>query len=191
MASMNTINPTNPIIPATLYTQQPQIIVQQDNSAFPTGIVLDETNFPLWSQLMEMRIEARNKVGYLIGETVKLATNDPGYATWITDNHKVKSWLIDSTSPHLMQRFIRLATANEIWEAVAKTFYDGSDETRLMMVGDGCRPLGECVRTEGGEGKEEMERFLKVMAMALGKPKWVALMVAEGEGRGMRMKAEG
>ncbi|KAK3008332.1 hypothetical protein RJ639_014789 [Escallonia herrerae] len=131
MASMNTTNPTNPIIPATSYTQPPQIIFQQDNSAFPTSIVLDETNFPLWSQLMEMRIGARNKVGYLTGETVKPATNDPSYATWIIDNHKVKSWLIYSMSPHLMQQFIQLATAKEIWEAVAKTFYDGSDETHI------------------------------------------------------------
>lgn len=37
-------------------------------------------------------------------------------------------------SPHMMQRFIMLATAKKIWEAVAKTFYDGSDETRLFEL---------------------------------------------------------
>jgi len=36
--------------------------------------------------------------------------------------------------PHLIQRFIRLATAQEIWEAASKTFYDGSDETRLFEL---------------------------------------------------------
>lgn len=64
------LNP-NPIIPAASYNPQPSIIVQQDNSAFPTGIVLDETNFPLWSQLMDMRIGAQNKIGYLTGKMVK------------------------------------------------------------------------------------------------------------------------
>ncbi|KAL3509511.1 hypothetical protein ACH5RR_028912 [Cinchona calisaya] len=34
----------------------------------------------------------------------------------------------------LMQRFIHLSTAKEIWEAVAKTFYDGSDETCLFEL---------------------------------------------------------
>ncbi|KAH0781796.1 hypothetical protein KY290_001394 [Solanum tuberosum] len=111
-------------------TSLPQfVIVHHDNSTFPTSIVLDETNFSLWSQWMEMRIGARNKIGFLTGEKVKPTTNDSSYATWITDNNRVKSWLIDSMSPHLMQRFIRLATAKEIWEAIAKTFYDGSDET--------------------------------------------------------------
>nr|GLL22003.1 hypothetical protein CCACVL1_06334 [Ipomoea trifida] len=37
-------------------------------------------------------------------------------------------------SPLLMQRFIRLQTAKEIWEAVAKTFYDGSDETQIFEL---------------------------------------------------------
>ena len=32
-------------------------------------------------------------------------------------------------SPTLMQQFIRLSTAKEIWEVVLKTFYDGSDES--------------------------------------------------------------
>ena len=54
----------------------------------------------LWLQLIEMHIGTRNKVGYLIGTTVKLAPNDPNYDTWIIENHKVKSWLIESMSPH-------------------------------------------------------------------------------------------
>ncbi|KAH0653803.1 hypothetical protein KY289_031481 [Solanum tuberosum] len=86
------VSDLNPMVPSTFVTQSnnlaPQIIVQQDNSAFPTGIVLDETNYPLWSQLMEMRIGARNKVGYLTGELTKPS---PTYGTWITENHKVQS----------------------------------------------------------------------------------------------------
>ncbi|KAH0645047.1 hypothetical protein KY284_032931 [Solanum tuberosum] len=106
-------------------TNSTAIIVQQDNSPFPTGVILDETNFSLRSQLMEMCIEARNKVGYLTDEAKKPEQTDSGYAIWITENHKVKRWLIDSMSPTLMQWFIRLSTTKEIWEAVAKTFYDG------------------------------------------------------------------
>lgn len=49
----------------------PPIIIHQDNSTFPTSIILDETNYPLWSQLMERCIDARNKSGYLIGATKK------------------------------------------------------------------------------------------------------------------------
>ncbi|KAH0730450.1 hypothetical protein KY289_001638 [Solanum tuberosum] len=121
--------------PSSSTTTNPtSIIVQQDNSPFPIGVILDETNFSLWSQLMEMRIGARNKVAYLTGEAKKPEQTDSGYAIWITENHKVKSWLIDSMSPTLMQWYIRLSTAKKIWEVVAKTFYDGSDETRLFEL---------------------------------------------------------
>ena len=33
-----------------------------------------------------------------------------------------------------MQRFIHLQTTNEIWDAVSKTLYDGSDETQLFEL---------------------------------------------------------
>ncbi|KAH0737276.1 hypothetical protein KY290_035981 [Solanum tuberosum] len=59
-------------------------------------------------------------VGYLTGEAKKPEQTDSGYAIWITENHKVKSWLIDSMSPTLMQRFIRFSITKEIQEAVAK-----------------------------------------------------------------------
>ena len=56
-----TIPPTEPINP-NVSTQsnnlQPQIIVQEYNSVFRTDVVLNETNYPLWSQLMEIRIGA-------------------------------------------------------------------------------------------------------------------------------------
>jgi hypothetical protein len=110
------------------------IIIQQETSGFPVSVILNETNYTLWSQMMEMRIGARNKVGYLTGAVAKPALNDPNYDIWITENHRVKSWLIESMSPHLMQRLIRLVTVREIWEAASKTFFDGSDETRLFEL---------------------------------------------------------
>ena len=124
----------NPIVPVPQNSQTSPIIIHQDNSAFPTSIILDENNYPLWSQLMEMRIGARNKTGYLTRAAKKPELEDPMFATWITESQKVKSWLIDSMSPLLMQRCIRLSTAKEIWEAVSKTFYNGSDETRLFEL---------------------------------------------------------
>ena len=111
------------------------VIAQNVQDApFPTGVILDDTNFPLWSQLMEMRIGARNKLGFLTGTSVKPTANEKAIETWMTDNNRVKSWLIDSMTPTLMRRFIRLKTAAEIWSAVSKTFYDGTDETQLFEL---------------------------------------------------------
>ena len=106
----------------------------QDNSPFPTGVILDETNYPLWSQIMEMRIGAKNKYGFITSTTSKPPAGDKALETWLVENSRVKSWLIDFMSPTLMQRFICLQTAKEIWDAVSKTFCDGSDETQLFEL---------------------------------------------------------
>lgn len=50
------------------------------------------------------------------------------------DNNKVKCWIIDSMNPMLIPRFIRLKTAKEMWDAVTKTIYDGTDETQLFEL---------------------------------------------------------
>ena len=56
---------TNPIVPTLQNNQTPPIIINQDSSTFPTSVILNETNYPLWSQIMEMLIGSRNKAGYL------------------------------------------------------------------------------------------------------------------------------
>ncbi|KAF2286069.1 hypothetical protein GH714_010150 [Hevea brasiliensis] len=167
-----------PTVPITQNSSVPPIIIHQDNAAFPTSIILDDTNYPLWSQLMEMRIGASNKAGYLTRETKKPPPEDPNFGTWITENHGVKSWLIDSMSPSLMQRFIRLSTANEIWEAVSRTFYDGSNEARLFELNRNLflpHKMGESsseenVLQEGNRGGELEFSQLEEMNEQFGNP---------------------
>ncbi|KAG5534863.1 hypothetical protein RHGRI_022851 [Rhododendron griersonianum] len=37
-------------------------------------------------------------------------------------------------SPEIMKRYLRLRTAREIWNALAKAFYDGSDESQIFSL---------------------------------------------------------
>ncbi|KAL6198755.1 hypothetical protein ACLB2K_028544 [Fragaria x ananassa] len=85
-----------------------------------------------------MRIRAQGNVGYLTGAKVTSDENSPKFETWATENERVKSWLIDSMEPSLINRYIRLPTAKDVWEAVEKTFYDDSDETRIFELNKKC-----------------------------------------------------
>ncbi|GMI83621.1 hypothetical protein HRI_002031400 [Hibiscus trionum] len=105
--------------------------IVQDNAPFPYGIILGDTNYLLCLQLMEMRIGAQNKSGFLTGKTPKPPAGDTQLKTWLIENNRVQSWLIDSMSPLLVQRFTPLQTTKEIWEAVAKTFYDSLKHNSL------------------------------------------------------------
>ncbi|XP_068636961.1 uncharacterized protein [Aristolochia californica] len=109
----------------------PIIHVQSENSGFTTSVTLTEVN---WSQIMEMQIAGREKLEYIMGKTLFPHETDNSYAKWYAENQKVKGWLLTSMSPDIMKRYIRLRTAREIWSALEKAFYDGSDESQLFSL---------------------------------------------------------
>ena len=39
-----------------------------------------------------------------------------------------------SMSPEIMKRYLHLPTAQEIWSALSKAFYDGSDELQVFTL---------------------------------------------------------
>ena len=48
----------------------------------PISIKLDGTNYALWSQVVEMYIAGRDKLGYINGELTILASTDPSFQKW-------------------------------------------------------------------------------------------------------------
>ncbi|CAL8996547.1 unnamed protein product, partial [Prunus brigantina] len=90
------------------------VTIHSDNAPFPTSVILTETNYALWSQVMEMHIVVREKLGYLTSDTPQPSKLSSTCNQWCTENFRVKGWLIDSMSPDLMSCFIRLSTAKEI-----------------------------------------------------------------------------
>lgn len=55
-----------------------------DAPAAQIGIKLDGTNFPLWSQVVEMYISGKDKLGYINGDTPEPPATDPTYRKWRT-----------------------------------------------------------------------------------------------------------
>ncbi|XP_039685419.1 uncharacterized protein [Medicago truncatula] len=109
-------------------------VVVQSEGVFNAGIVLDESNYDVWSQLMEMHIAEREKLSYIRGKMKKLSETDDGYEKWYAENQKVKRWLLMSMKPEIMKRYLRIPTAHEIWSALSKAFYDGSDELQVFAL---------------------------------------------------------
>jgi hypothetical protein len=82
-----------------------------DSVAAPIGIKLDSFNYALWSQVVEMYISGKDKLGFINGDIVQPPPNDPSFRKWRTDNAIVKGWLINSMDPSLISNFIRFQTA--------------------------------------------------------------------------------
>ncbi|WKA12065.1 hypothetical protein VitviT2T_029493 [Vitis vinifera] len=81
-----------------------------------------------------MHIVEREKLSYIRGKTNLPKESKDGYEKWYAENQKVKKWLLMSMSPEIMKRYLRLPTAQEIWSALSKAFYDGSDELQVFTL---------------------------------------------------------
>ena len=91
------------------------------------GIKLDGHNYALWSQVMEMYIADKDKLGYIVGDTPQPEPTDPAFRKWRTENVIIKGWLFNSMESSLIGNFIRYPTTQQVWDIMAITFFDGSD----------------------------------------------------------------
>lgn len=109
-------------------TPQSQI---SDSSTVPINIKLDGSNYALWSQVAEMYISGKDKLGYIDGTFPQPSATDPTFRKWRTENAIVKGWLINSMDPSLVGNFIRFPTAKGVWDSIATTYFDGSDTSQV------------------------------------------------------------
>ena len=108
------------------------IIIQHEGSSFNSGIVLNETNYDLWSQMLEIQIPEKEKLSFICGTSPPPKEKDKGYEKLYSDNQKVKRSLLMSMSLEIMKRYIHLPIVRDIWKALSKAFYDGVDELQVF-----------------------------------------------------------
>ncbi|KAI5318281.1 hypothetical protein L3X38_037989 [Prunus dulcis] len=126
-----TLNSNQTTIPTT---------ITYEASAAQIGIKLDGTNYALWSQVVELYISGKDKLGYINGDLPQPPLTAPTFPRWRTENSIVKGWLINSLEQSLIGNFIRFSTAKAVWDAIATTYYDGTDtsqEDRVYIFFDG------------------------------------------------------
>ncbi|XP_073265989.1 uncharacterized protein [Populus alba] len=105
--------------------------VMQDITVTQIGIKLDGTNYALWSQIVEMFISGKDKLGYINGDFPRPESAAPSFRRWRTENSVVKGWLIGSMNPSLVNNLIRFPTAKQVWDSIATTYFDGTDASQV------------------------------------------------------------
>ena len=86
-----------------------------DSSMIPISIKLDGSNYRLWSQVVEMYISGKDKLGYINGDNSSPLETDPSFCKWRTENAMVKGWLINSMEYPLVVNFICYSTAKQVY----------------------------------------------------------------------------
>ncbi|KAH9718241.1 hypothetical protein KPL71_022141 [Citrus sinensis] len=117
-------------------TESALVVIQsvQFDGVFNAGIILTTTNYDVWSQIMEMHLAEREKLSYIRSNTKPSEESSKEYEKLYNENQKVKRWLLISMSPEIMKRYLRIPTTYEIWDALSKAFYDGSDELQVFTL---------------------------------------------------------
>ncbi|KAH9802834.1 retrovirus-related pol polyprotein from transposon RE1 [Citrus sinensis] len=90
-------------------TESSPVVIQsvQSDGVFNAGIILTETNYDVWSQIIEMHLAEREKLSYIRSSTKLFEESSKEYDKWYT---------------------------YEIWDALSKAFYDGSDELQVFTL---------------------------------------------------------
>ena len=115
-------------------SKAPTPIPTTDSETAPIGIKLDDTNYALWSQVIEMYISGKDKLGYINGDLLQPPTTDPSFRRWRTENTNVKGWLINSMDRSFIGNSIQFPTAKQVWDAIATTYFDGGDATQVYEL---------------------------------------------------------
>ncbi|KAJ8635635.1 hypothetical protein MRB53_009902 [Persea americana] len=102
-----------------------------DSPTVPISIKLDGSNYALWSQVVEMYISGKDKLGYINGDCPPPPETKPSFRKWRTENAMVNRWLINSMDHSLIVNFIRYPTAKQVWDFAATTYFDGTDTSQV------------------------------------------------------------
>jgi hypothetical protein len=98
----------------------------------PIDVKMDGTNYTFWCQAVEMYVRGRDQMRHLTGVPAPPNPSDLEFHRWEVNDVIVKGWLINSLEPRLKSKYIRHPTARDVWQALATTFYDGSDEAQVF-----------------------------------------------------------
>ena len=71
------------IIPAN---QNPIPIESSNLNNLPFSFKLNDTNFKIWSRMIEVHAAGLNKLGYLNGDTPKVGKNSSRYGKWCVED---------------------------------------------------------------------------------------------------------
>nr|XP_048326741.1 uncharacterized protein LOC125421570 [Ziziphus jujuba var. spinosa] len=74
----------------------------------------------------------KRKHGYLIGEVIKPADEDPALKTWRSENSLIIAWLVNLMEPAIGKPFMFLPTNKDVWDTVRDTYFDLENSLQIF-----------------------------------------------------------
>ena len=128
---MEQLNPQNESILTSLTTKMIEVLSRSqtsqhpppsDSSTTPISIKLIDYNFSLWSQVVEMYISGKDKLGYINRDSPQPQEIDLAFRRWWTENAIVKGWLLIQWTP---------PWSLILFASIEKYYFDGIDTSQV------------------------------------------------------------
>ncbi|CAL1404860.1 unnamed protein product [Linum trigynum] len=112
----------------------PLYLATSDNSFLPViGFKLNDDNYLLWSESMEVALRTKNKWGFINGTVQVPPITDPSYSTWDRCNGTVLCWIRNSVSEDIVPSLRNIRSAAEAWAYLRSKFSQG-DSVRIANL---------------------------------------------------------
>jgi len=95
-----------------------------------TPVKLNGSNYLLWAQVFRIFISAKNKLAYLLQSPP--AATDLTYATWLSGDYCVMTWLLNNLEVKISGSVMFLTTAKKMWNTL-KVMYKNEKNSSSVV----------------------------------------------------------
>ncbi|KAL0288879.1 UNVERIFIED_CONTAM: Retrovirus-related Pol polyprotein from transposon TNT 1-94 [Sesamum calycinum] len=85
------------------------------------------TSFLAWSRLVRITLGAKMELGYINSKILKPSEDSKEFEQWNRANYMVTSWLLNSISKDIVESFLYVNSARELWQELETRF-------RILMM---------------------------------------------------------
>ncbi|KAF8412062.1 hypothetical protein HHK36_000015 [Tetracentron sinense] len=148
LAIFGQISPILPLMASSSNTMSHEINPGMKITTEP----LNGSNYLYWSNAAKLFISSRSKLGHINGKNKAPNESSMEYNDWLSNNHLVMTWLLNSMEKNIARTFRFHTTAEGIWNMAKELYGEQNNIARtyqikqeLMSLKKGNKPFNEFV----------------------------------------------
>lgn len=140
--SSTTFSSTTETSSTTPYSLHPS----HNPGALITPVILKGDNYSEWATEFWNSLQAKQKIGFLDGTTLKPSTN-PDLALWTSVNSMIVGWISTSIDPLVRSTVRHIPDASQLWESLKQRFSVKNSVRKHLLEDEitNCKQNGETV----------------------------------------------
>ncbi|KAI4352450.1 hypothetical protein L6164_006700 [Bauhinia variegata] len=99
-----------------------------------SSVLLNEFNYLPWSRAITLALGGRSKLSFIDDQAFIPDASSQDYATWLSKDQLVRSWILNSMDPQLAEIFSYSDSAAQLWMAVRDMYGQQNNYARIFEL---------------------------------------------------------